>query len=42
MSIFRDIKADYNNVPQDIEQTEVRKMLEEIKSQADAAGAMGK
>lgn len=39
MSIFRDIKADYNNVPQDIGQTEFQKMLEEIKAQADTVQA---
>lgn len=39
MSIFRDIKADYGNVPQDMEQTEFQKMLSEIKAQVDAVQA---
>ena len=36
MSILKDIKADYGNAPQDIEQMEFQKMLAEIKSQSHA------
>ena len=35
MSILKDIKADYDNAPQDIGQTEFQEMLTEIKTQAD-------
>ena len=35
MSILKDIKADYGNVPQDIEQTEFQEMLSAIKTQSD-------
>jgi len=35
MSILKDIKADYDNVPQDIEQTEFQEMLAKIKVQSD-------
>lgn len=35
MSILKDIKADYGNVPQDIEATEFQEMLAEIKTQSD-------
>ena len=36
MSIMKDIKADYGNMPQDIEQTEFQTMLAEIKIKSDA------
>lgn len=36
MSILKDIKADYGNVPQDICQTEFQEMLTAIKTQSDA------
>lgn len=35
MSILKDIKADYGNGPQDIEQTEFQEMLAKIKAQSD-------
>ena len=35
MSILKDIKADYDNAPQDIEATEFQEMLAEIKTQSD-------
>lgn len=35
MSILKDIKADYDNAPQDIGQTEFQEMLTEIKIQSD-------
>lgn len=35
MSILKDIKADYDNVPQDIGQTEFQEMLTTIKAQSD-------
>lgn len=39
MSILKDIKADYGNVPQDISQTEFQEMLSAIKAQSDAVQA---
>ncbi len=36
MSILKDIKAEYDNDPQDIGQTDFQEMLAEIKSQSDA------
>ena len=39
MSILKDIKADYDNVPQDIGQTEFQEMLAEIKTQSDTVQA---
>ena len=35
MSILKDIKADYDNVPQDIGSTEFQEMLSAIKTQSD-------
>lgn len=36
MSILKDIKADYGNVPQDIGQTEFQEVLTNMKAQSDA------
>lgn len=35
MSILKDVKADYGNGPQDIEQPEFQEMLAKIKAQSD-------